>query len=137
MGPWVCGGLKKTYGENEVLCQGVSKNGMFSASGYSASLTDNVGGIQTSRSAVAEATKMFQKAVEKCPNAVITFGGYSQGTAVMVSFFRLLEMTLTDHLFTARNRWQASYGYPKQDCWWCFIRRYPQCPRPWPSSRFP
>jgi len=83
MGPWVCAGLKKQYGEAQVLCQGVSSATFSSSSGYSASITDNVGGIMTSRSAVAEANKMFTHASEKCPKAAITFGGYSQGTAVM------------------------------------------------------
>jgi cutinase len=93
MGPWVCSGLKKQYGEAQVLCQGVSSASLGSSSGYSASITDNVGGIMTSRTAVAEATKMFTRAAQKCPNAAIAFGGYSQGTAVMVSFVLKLWAT--------------------------------------------
>jgi cutinase len=69
MGPYICNGLKKAYGDKEVLCQGVG-------GGYSAGLLDNVGGKGTSAAAIKEATKMFTAAETKCPKSIITFGGY-------------------------------------------------------------
>lgn len=69
MGPQMCNALRKIYGEEQVICQGVGPK-------YTASITDNIGGIGTSRAAVAEATGMFQKAASKCPDAQIAFGGY-------------------------------------------------------------
>jgi cutinase len=69
MGPIICNGLKKKYGDKSVLCQGVGN-------GYTASITDNIGGVGTSRAAIAEATKMFTMAASQCPDAIITFGGY-------------------------------------------------------------
>jgi len=77
MGPIVCSGLKKAY-PDKVLCQGVGKP-------YSAGLGDNVGPLGTTQAAVGEATKMFTTANTKCPDSVIVFGGYSQGTAVMMN----------------------------------------------------
>lgn len=69
MGPQMCNGLKKAYGDDQVICQGVGPK-------YTASITDNIGGIGTSRVAIAEATAMFTTAASKCPDAVIAFGGY-------------------------------------------------------------
>lgn len=65
----MCNGLRKIYGEEEVICQGVGPK-------YTASLTDNIGGIGTSRAAVAEATGMFTTAGSRCSDAVLSFGGY-------------------------------------------------------------
>jgi hypothetical protein len=65
----MCNGLKKIYGDTEVLCQGVGN-------AYTASITDNVGGKGTSNAAIKEATKMFTTAASKCPSAILAFGGY-------------------------------------------------------------
>jgi cutinase len=69
MGPIVCNGLKKMYGDGNVLCQGVG-------GAYSASIMDNISAKGTSAAAIKEATKMFTTASTKCPNAILTFGGY-------------------------------------------------------------
>jgi cutinase len=76
MGPIICNGLKKAYGAQKVLCQGVG-------GAYSAGIVDNVGKRGTTAGAIREATNMFTRANTKCPKSVIVFGGYSQGTAVM------------------------------------------------------
>jgi cutinase len=70
MGPLVCAGLKKDYGEGKVACQGVGPP-------YSAGLADNVSPKGTTEGAIREATRMFTTAVSKCPNTIIVFGGYS------------------------------------------------------------
>jgi cutinase len=69
MGPIICNGLKKEYGEAKVNCQGVGN-------AYSAAILDNVSSKGTSAGAIAEAKKMFEKANTKCPKATIVFGGY-------------------------------------------------------------
>ncbi|KAF2669718.1 cutinase-domain-containing protein [Microthyrium microscopicum] len=76
VGPIICNGLKKAYGQAAVNCQGVG-------GAYTAGILDNISAKGTSATAVREATSMFTKAVEKCPNSQIVFGGFSQGTAVM------------------------------------------------------
>jgi len=82
MGPIVCSGLKKDY-PDKVACQGVGKP-------YTAGLADNVGTTGTTQAAIGEATKMFTTANTKCPDSVIVFGGYSQGTAVIMNTVKAL-----------------------------------------------
>lgn len=69
MGPMMCNGLKKMYGDGEVMCQGVGPK-------YTASITDNVSTKGTSAVAIKEATGLFTTAASKCPNAILAFGGY-------------------------------------------------------------
>jgi len=69
MGPIVCNGLKKEYGDAKVNCQGVGN-------AYTAGIADNVSLKGTSAAAIAEAKKMFETADKKCPAATIVFGGY-------------------------------------------------------------
>jgi cutinase len=70
MGPIICNGLKKVYGDAKVTCQGVG------GGKYTAAIMDNVSLKGTSASAIAEATRLFNLANTKCPSATIVFGGY-------------------------------------------------------------
>lgn len=69
MGPQVCTGLKKTFGEGSVSCQGVGPI-------YKATLPDNVLPAGTTKEAIAEATGLFQKAATKCPQTTLVAGGF-------------------------------------------------------------
>ncbi|TLD36119.1 hypothetical protein E2P81_ATG03008 [Venturia nashicola] len=75
MGPIVCRGLRTAFPE-KLGCQGVG-------GGYTAALKDNGLAKETTDVAITEAQKMFTMVSTKCPNAIIIFGGYSQGAAVM------------------------------------------------------
>ncbi|KAE9965492.1 hypothetical protein EG328_009605 [Venturia inaequalis] len=75
MGPILCKGLRAAFPE-KLGCQGVG-------GGYTAALKDNGLAKGTTGVAIAEAQKMFTTVSTKCPNAIIIFGGYSQGAAVM------------------------------------------------------
>ncbi|KAF1981791.1 carbohydrate esterase family 5 protein [Aulographum hederae CBS 113979] len=77
MGPQVCEGLKKNF-PGRTGCQGVG-------GAYSAGLADNVRPKGTSNGAIAVATGLFNDAFTKCPQSTVVFGGYSQGTAVMLN----------------------------------------------------
>jgi len=77
MGPMMCSGLKKHY-PDKVICQGVGQP-------YSAGLAENVAPAGTTPAAIGEATRMFTTANTKCASSIIVFGGYSQGTAVMMN----------------------------------------------------
>jgi cutinase len=68
IGGSVCAGLKAKL-PGKVGCQGVG-------GGYKAKLQDNANPKGTSASGTAEAVKMFQTAVQKCPQSGIVFGGY-------------------------------------------------------------
>jgi cutinase len=68
MGPIVCTGLKAAY-PNRVACQGVGPK-------YTASIADNVSARRTTSAAIAEAKGLFQQASQKCPSALIVFGGF-------------------------------------------------------------
>ena len=68
IGPGVCSGLKSKF-PDKVACQGVG-------GAYKASMFDNALPQFTTKEAIEEAAKMFNMAVEKCPNSKITFGGY-------------------------------------------------------------
>jgi len=91
MGPTVCSGLRSKYGAGNVACQGVG-------GAYSAGLVDNVAPAGTTAGAIAEATKMFTTADSKCASSVITAGGYSQGTAVMMNAISKLSKNIQNKI---------------------------------------
>jgi len=90
MGPQVCSGLKQAL-NNDVICQGVGGP-------YTAGLMDNVKAEGTTPEAIAEAQRMFTTAASKCPDSIIVFGGFSQGTAVMHGAVKRLPQELKDKI---------------------------------------
>jgi len=75
---WIIGNyltplLKKGL-NNDIAVQGVK---------YSAGILTNIGPGMADAKGVQEAQRLFQLAATKCPNTIITGGGYSQGAAIM------------------------------------------------------
>jgi cutinase len=109
MGPIVCRGLREAYGKR-VGCQGVGGN-------YKAALGDNGLAKGTTDGAITEATNMFTTASTKCPNAILTFGGYSQGAAVMHHTITALpseiKTKLVGGVLFGDTRYKADGGFIK------------------------
>lgn len=59
---------------NDIAVQGVK---------YDAGILTNIGAGMADPAGVKEATRLIQLAISKCPNTIITGGGYSQGAAIM------------------------------------------------------
>jgi len=113
MGPIVCSGLKRAY-PDKVACQGVGKP-------YTAGLADNVGTVGTTQAAIGEATKMFTTADSKCPDSIIVFGGYSQGTAVMMNTVKALPPNIKKKVVAG-----VLFGYTKNKQMQGAIPNYPK-----------
>jgi len=73
IGNYLTNPLKKGL-RNDIAVQGVK---------YSAGILTNIGPGMADPKGVAEAQRLFKLAATKCPNTVITGGGYSQGAAIM------------------------------------------------------
>jgi len=91
IGPQACSALKSALPSGTVACQGVGGK-------YTASMGDNGQERFTSQAAIDEAVKVFKEAVAKCPDSKITFGGYSQGGAVMHGAVMTLPLEVKQHL---------------------------------------
>jgi len=100
MGPIVCNGLKKDF-PDKVICQGVGQP-------YAAGLPENVMPAGTTPQAIGEATKMFTTANSKCASSIIVFGGYSQGTAVMMNAVKGLPANIKEKVVGG-----VLFGYTK------------------------
>ncbi|KAF9766333.1 separase/separin [Fusarium sp. DS 682] len=75
LGPLVASKLESKYGKNGVWIQGVG-------GAYRATLGDNALPRGTSSAAIREMLGHFNDANQKCPDATIVAGGYSQGAAL-------------------------------------------------------
>ncbi|KAH7469589.1 Cutinase 3 [Fusarium oxysporum f. sp. matthiolae] len=75
LGPRVASKLEAKYGKNGVWIQGVG-------GAYRATLGDNALPRGTSSAAIREMLGHFNDANQKCPDAVLIAGGYSQGAAL-------------------------------------------------------
>ncbi|KAF4493205.1 cutinase 3, partial [Fusarium agapanthi] len=75
LGPLVASKLEAKYGKNGVWIQGVG-------GAYLATLGDNALPRGTSSAAIREMLGHFNDANQKCPDAVLIAGGYSQGAAL-------------------------------------------------------
>lgn len=98
IGPETCSALKGKLGSGKVACQGVGGD-------YTASMFDNASLQFTSQAAINEAKRYFTRAVQKCPNAKIVFGGYRYSV-------------LTSSLSTEAHH--LSFSQPR---WSCYARR--------------
>ena len=99
-----------------MACQGVG-------SPYIADLGSNALPQGTTLAAIGEAQRLFRLAATKCPNTVITGGGYSQGAAVMTGAVGSLGSAIEDRIVgvvlygDTRNLQTAGSipGYPRSD----------------------
>jgi cutinase len=108
-GPNVADGLKSDY-RNNVWVQGVGGP-------YDAGLAANFLPAGTSQGAIDEAKRLFNMANQKCPNAAIVAGGYSQGTAVMSNSVGALSTAVKNQikgvvLFGYTKNFQNAGGIP-------------------------
>jgi cutinase len=65
---------------------------------YTADLASNALPGGTSTAAMQEAANMFNLAQQKCPNASVAAGGYSQGTAVVAGGIQSLSAAAKDQI---------------------------------------
>jgi cutinase len=75
---------------------------------YDAGLEDNALPAGTTQGAIDEATRMFTIANQKCPQAAVVAGGYSQGTAVMSNSVGKLPQAVKDQV-----KGVVLFGYTK------------------------
>ena len=75
---------------------------------YDASVGDNALPAGTSQAAINEAIRLYNLANEKCPNAAVVTGGYSQGTAVVAGALSQLSGAVQDQVVGA-----VLFGYTK------------------------
>lgn len=99
-GPVLASALELRYANN-IWVQGVGGP-------YLATLADNFLPAGTSRAAINEAKRLFTLANQKCPNAAIVAGGYSQGTAVVASAVGELSASIRDQV-----KGVVLFGYTK------------------------
>jgi len=94
-GPNVADGLEDEYNtilnRNGVWIQGVGGP-------YTADLAPNFLPGGTNRESIEEAKRLINLAYTKCPNAAITAGGYSQGSAVIAGAVSELNATLQNQV---------------------------------------
>ncbi|KAF2258983.1 Petfp-cutinase complex protein [Lojkania enalia] len=99
-GPTVADELEDEY-RSDIWIQGIGLP-------YTADLASNFLPKGTSTAAINEAKRLFNMAHEKCPNAAIVAGGYSQGTAVMAGAIPELSSAVRDQI-----KGVVLFGYTK------------------------
>jgi len=75
---------------------------------YDATTADNLLPKGTSQAAIDEAKRLFNLANQKCPNAKVVTGGYSQGTAVIAGSLGELSAAVKEQVKGA-----VLFGYTK------------------------
>ncbi|KAL2131192.1 hypothetical protein VTI74DRAFT_5418 [Chaetomium olivicolor] len=99
-GPTLATALEVRY-PNRIWIQGIGGP-------YLATLQDNFLPAGTSRAAINEAKRLITMANQKCPNAAIVTGGYSQGTAVIAGALSELPAAIQNQVKGA-----VLFGYTK------------------------
>ncbi|KAF1816710.1 cutinase, partial [Eremomyces bilateralis CBS 781.70] len=90
-------------GALNVACQGVG-------GGYRAELASNTLPAGTDADAIQEGIDMFKLAAKNCPDSKIVFGGYSQGSAVMLNAVPKLDAAILKLVVGG-----VFYGYTKNE----------------------
>ncbi|KAL4731885.1 separase/separin [Fusarium chlamydosporum] len=101
LGPLVARKLESKYGRNGVWIQGVG-------GAYIAGLPENALPRGTSPAAIREMVGHFNDASQKCPDAVIIAGGYSQGAALAAA-----SVTDVDDSIRQKIAGTVLFGYTK------------------------
>ncbi|GKU08209.1 cutinase 3 [Fusarium langsethiae] len=101
LGPRVASGLESKYGRNGVWVQGVG-------GAYTAGVAENALPRGTTPAAIREMVGHFNDANQKCPDAVIVAGGYSQGAALAAA-----AVTDVDDAIREKIAGTVLFGYTK------------------------
>ncbi|KAG8672566.1 separase/separin [Fusarium poae] len=101
LGPRVASKLESKYGRNGVWIQGVG-------GAYTAGVGENALPRGTTTAAIREMVGHFNDANQKCPNAVIVAGGYSQGAALAAA-----AVTDVDPAIREKIAGTVLFGYTK------------------------
>lgn len=104
--------LESEYGQGNVWVQGVG-------GAYDAGIAGNMQRDGAAPAAIAEMVGLFDQAAQKCPEATIVTGGYSQGSALTAAAVRDVSPDVRSKIAGA-----VLFGYTKV----CFRR--PMAPRP-------
>ncbi|KAF1987840.1 carbohydrate esterase family 5 protein, partial [Aulographum hederae CBS 113979] len=100
VGSGLCAAMKKNM-PGAVACQGVG-------GAYKATLAANFEDAGTNAASIKEAVKVMNQAMTKCPQSKMVFGGYSQGSAVMLNAVQQLPQAQQDKMMAG-----VFYGYTK------------------------
>ncbi|RGP77053.1 cutinase 3 [Fusarium longipes] len=101
LGPLVASRLEAKYGKNGVWVQGVG-------GAYTAGVGENALPRGTTTAAIREMVGHFNDANQKCPDAVIVAGGYSQGAALAAA-----AVTDVDDAIREKIAGTVLFGYTK------------------------
>ncbi|PKS05307.1 hypothetical protein jhhlp_008680 [Lomentospora prolificans] len=100
VGPALASAMERAF-PNDIWIQGVGGP-------YTAALAPNALPKGTNQASIDEATRLFELANSKCPNAAVVTGGYSQGSAVVGNALTEAGATIQDQVKGA-----VLFGYTK------------------------